>query len=177
MPTAIVRAYVVNEGFAIAADGRVTKDSGKTVVSDSYQKIFPIRDEWTQAAYAISGNTLFTRVDTGEVLWDLVVEATNAMASLQGRKSRTLAGYAVRMSRLINRSLEKAKLADPNNDYPVQENQPSEAGGTIADMLMLGYNNAQPSSIRIRFFHEDQLLAEPQVIPEEITAVQNRADL
>ena len=165
LSTAILRVYV-SEGFVVGADGRQTKEPNEQVVSNETQKIFPIADENKQLGYALTGTHLFTSSDEREILWDLRIEMENAIREIGGRRSSNLTGYAVRLSRPIQRAL--AQQANKIGEFPKRSEHVDPYGTTIADVLMDGYYFGVPSRVRIRFFHNDQRLCPPQVFTEDV---------
>ena len=90
------------------------------------------------------------------------LEIENAIRAIRDRRSSSLAGYAVRLSRPIHRALEAAKETH-KIEFPENTDRIDPYGKTIADVLMDGYYWGVPSRVRIRFFHNQQRLSAPEV--------------
>ena len=71
----------------------------------------------------------------------------------------TLALFAERLSRRINKSLEKLSKDRPQVKYPNPDGK-----GTIAHLMLAGYYDRLPTMARIRFFHRNQkVVKRPEV--------------
>jgi hypothetical protein len=166
MSTAIARIYTP-EGFVVAADGRAYNPEKRTVINETAKKIFQIRDLGRSIAYAIVGTVRIYQDGSNETVFDLVTELAKAQAQLETTKSRNILGYAIRLSRPINELLKRAKDSGRITAYPTSDNpQVNERGSTIAHVFLDGYYNDIPCRATIRFFHENQRLAQPEVLPE-----------
>lgn len=168
MSTAIVRTYT-SEGFVIAADGRARGTDDWKVQTDEAQKIFPIGGSSTRfLAYSISGAASIPSRDATEMAFDFVKEINIATQALSARRYSSLGDYAKRAFRAVHQKLKDAKLAG-RLDYPEAETlDPSERGSTIARVLIDGYHKGVPSRVKVRFFHERQVLAGLEVLQQEL---------
>jgi hypothetical protein len=163
MATAIISTYTP-DGFLIAADGRVCNDEDLSVVSDTTQKIFRIDDRAGVMACSMAGTVGLTSGDSDQIVLDLQAEAVTIATSVANRQSKSLYGYAVRLSKLVNDALEKVKSSGVLSQYPTGGNQQQgETGHTIARLLLDGYYHRLPARVRIRFSHVNQKLSQPQV--------------
>jgi hypothetical protein len=168
MSTAIVRTHVP-EGFVIAADGRARGAEEWNVVTDEAQKIFAIGGF---LAYSISGTPSIASRDATEVSFDFVARINTATQALSTRRFGTLADYAKRACGAVHQALKDAKLAG-QLDYPDPEPaalDPSERGSTIVKVLIDGYHKGAPSRVKVRFFHEKQVLERLEVLQQELVS-------
>lgn len=168
MSTAIVRTYT-SEGFVIAADGRACGGEDGKVETDSVQKIFPIGSSSIGfLAYSISGTVSIASRDATEIAFNFAEEINRATLVLSMRRFSTLADYAKRAYRAVHQKLKDGKLGG-RLEYPDAETlDPSEPGSTIARVLIDGYFNGVPSRVKVRFFHECQVLAGLEVLQQEL---------
>ena len=68
-------------------------------------------------------------------------------------------------SLFVKRSIAKVrngKIAE----YPTPKAMMKERGSSIAAILIDGYYKGAPSRVQARFFHENQELCEPEIVPE-----------
>jgi len=78
-----------------------------------------------------------------------------------------LQACATRICRAVNTNLRAARSAGKIGKYPtVGEFGDSELGDTIAEVFFDGYYGGCPASVRVRFFHEKQRLAKPDIVTE-----------
>lgn len=161
--TAIVHT-LTPEGFVLAADGRSSGVIDGSVLSDTAQKIFPIKTPAGAFAYSIAGTIEIVTDDRLEVAVDLADEVRKSAESLANRKTKDLAGYAVRLCRPIIRALRDAREAGRFTHYPSHEPRtPFERGQTILRIQIDGFREGYPSSVTIRLFHENDSLREPEI--------------
>jgi hypothetical protein len=167
MATAIVRVYNP-DGFVIAADGRkMNTHRDRSIVSDDTQKVFKIEGPETLAAYAMAGIIeLSTDDESDDIVFDLRSEIATAVEYLSSRRTTNLLGYATRLSRIVNRQLADAKRSGKIRRYPVRPSAIPELGNTIARLYLDGYHNHIPLRVDVRFFHKDQELSNPEILPQ-----------
>ncbi len=164
--TAIVRT-LTREGFVLAADGRNSEAIGGAVISDSVQKLFPIKTLIGSFAYSIAGTINVITDDGTEVAVNLIDEVRKSAESLATQKTKNLVGYAVRLCRPVCRALEDARKLGRFSRYPsYQPSVPSERGNTIMRLCIDGFREGYPSSVAIRLFHENDRLCEPEIMTE-----------
>jgi len=170
MSTAIVRTYTA-EGFVIAADGRARgTEDGKTKF-EKVQKIFPIGSGRNPLlVYSISGSPTIPSRDATEVAFNFVEKINAAAQVFSERRANNLFDYAKRVGGAVHQALKDAKMVGLL-DYPESETlDPSERGSTIARVLIDGYYKGVPSRMKMRFFHEHQVLARLEVLQQELAA-------
>lgn len=168
MSTAIVRAYT-EDGFVVASDGLVRGSDDGKILHFAKQKIFSFGGA-RSLAFSFTGSIeLGTRHRAG-VVFDFIAAVSAAVQSRSATRHRTLTGYAQRISRIVHDSLKTAQLADniPFTSDP-SETHAGMAGFTIATVLIDGYLLGTPSRAEIRFSHNDQQLADPEVFSTPIT--------
>jgi hypothetical protein len=167
MPTAIVRTYT-DDGFVIAADGRVCNSSSGEPTKENMQKVFRLGSQ--PLAYSFTGAAMLGRADShdsDEVLFDFIERFRCACQMVSARRFPTLQKYAERLSSIVYRSLQEA-LASNNIDLPEDGAEASERGHTIVNIQIDGYFAGYPSRAKIRYWHENQNLSEPDVITQEL---------
>ena len=157
MPTAIIAIHT-GEGFVIAADGR--KKLGPRLITDSEQKIFPVQRKWDTLAYALAGIiTLYEDGTFESLVFDFRQAARSSFAALSKVHPLNFALFAEKLSRRINKALEKLGKDEPEVKYPDPDGK-----GTIAHLVVVGYYNRLPVMARIRFFHRNQrVVKRPEV--------------
>jgi len=164
--TAIVRTLTPG-GFVLAADGRKSGAIDGAVLSDSVQKIFPIKTFAGSFAYSIAGTIELPTDNNLEVALNLAEEIRKSADSLEKRKTRNLAGYAVRLCRPVYQALKNARESGRISLYPSYEtNVSTERGDTIIRISLDGFRDGYPSSVVIRIFHENGVLGEPEIFTE-----------
>jgi hypothetical protein len=169
MSTVIIRINAI-DGFVIGADGRKTKQPGDQFDSDDAQKIFPIVSDDKQLAYSICGTSVFTAIETGETLWDLHTEVEAAVKTLR-RSPPHLFGFATELCKPIHKAL-RAATKSAKLTFPEESEQKEPYGLNIAQVLIDGYYKGIPSHARIRFFHHQQKLCNPQALVVEFKTVE-----
>jgi hypothetical protein len=168
MSTVIVRINAI-DGIVVGADGRRTKPPNDQFDSDGAQKIFPIVSDNKKLSYSICGTTLFTAIETGDVLWDLHAQIEEAVTVVPSSQPH-LFGFAQAIARPIYRALQSAsKFA--RLVFPEESEQKEAYGINIANVLIDGYYKGFPDHARIRFFHHQQKLCNPQVFKVEFETV------
>lgn len=157
MSTAIIAIHT-EEGFVIAADGR--RKQGTKLITDSEQKIFLVQRKWDTLAYALAGITTLYEDETLESLvFDFRQAARSSFAALSKVHPLNFALFAEKLSRRINKALEKLGKDEPEVKYPDPDGK-----GTIAHLVVVGYYNRLPIMARIRFFHRNQkVVKRPEV--------------
>lgn len=164
--TAIVRTLTPG-GFVLAADGRKSGAIDGTVLSDSVQKIFPLQTLVGFFAYSIAGTIELVTDDHREVALDLAEEVRKSADLLVKRRTKNLAGYAVRLCRPVYQALKNVHESGRISDYPSYETNVSvERGDTIIRICLDGFRDGYPSSVVIRIFHENGVLCEPEISTE-----------
>lgn len=160
MPTVIFR-YLTRDGFALVADGN-SHSFGKDEPNETaVQKIFQVPGQI--AAYALIGTVRFDD-DTGK-LYSL--NLPNEIEKLAQTGALTLCDQ-IRLeehfARPIYDLLIKGKADGLIDDYTGFCSFPN-SGLTIFEILLFGYCAGSPNEIHIRFWHQDQVLGKPQVVP------------
>jgi hypothetical protein len=167
MPTALVRTFT-GDGFVVAAEGRVCNSSTGEVTQEDMQKVFQVGRQ--PLACSFTGAALLGRADSesgDEVLFDFMNEFRNSSQAVSVRRCSTLQQYAARVSRAVNQRLRDA-IRDGNIRLPDDTPCFSEQGRAIVEIYIDGYYARTPSRIEIRFWHENQVVSEPNVITEEL---------
>lgn len=161
--TAIIRT-LTPQGFVVAADGRQTNADTGAVESDEVQKVFPITSTIGIFAISFCGAEGLTSIDTGEEI-SLPQLAMHCAKSLESRKTSNALGYAHRISRCMNETVQALGLGGPiHSGKSAQPNMPDETGDTICRFGLDGYeSNGRPVAIDMRFYHVGGELQEPQV--------------
>jgi hypothetical protein len=165
MPTAIVGCYTP-EGFVIAADGRSLKSDDDSVISDQVQKVFPLSCVNGAFAFALSGNAVLGTDDNTEEVVNLISALNRSAKRIKFRQFRSPADYVAALCSPVNLAVREAREARKITSYPGVGGikcSPYEYGTTIANVLVMGYHEAHPCQIHARFFHEDQVLKDPQI--------------
>jgi hypothetical protein len=166
MPTAIVR-IVTPEGIVVAADG-LQSSSFFLRKSEHLQKIYPLQG--LPLAYAIYGATGAWNYENKEqnVVIDLVREAKQSAELLGNLTFSDLSLYASQFARPIVEAL-KAKIGDDSLiRYPSVPYDPVEPGQTIMHVFFFGYYNGSASTVDLRIFHRNEILAEPSITPIQV---------
>jgi hypothetical protein len=162
MATAIARTYT-QDGFAIAADGRMRNGETRQIITDETQKIFPFGPGNSLACSFTGQIELTPPEDSKKVVFDFISQVGETVKSVARGGCHTLAKFAETFSEPIWRSLERAQLTH-SLIFPEDPSvYPGERGCTIATILIDGYYEGQPSRVNIRFYCEHQKLAEPEV--------------
>lgn len=168
MPTAICRIFT-REGFLIAADGRKVIDvmgKGREIKEDT-QKIFPLETPGGELAYSLGGTVGLGLDDSDEVIFRFADGITAAAKELEDARAGDLYEYARMLATSLYRSLlavhQSGRIA-PFGTEP-ETNRP---GCTIAWVFLDGYFTGRPSRVRVRFFHESQILLPPDVEPQDL---------
>jgi len=162
MSTAICRVFT-KDGFVVAADGRKSGEQP----SDNAQKVFSFGDN-VHLSYAFIGTAELGPAGSLVVLFRFVDEVKTFCETVSTRRSRNLLEYALRMANRINRNLGEV-LKTGRVPYPDTPSHEGEPGFDIADVLIDGYFDKRPSRAKIRFFHENEVLAEPSVVLQELS--------
>jgi hypothetical protein len=161
MPTAIVR-YYYSKGFLIAADGLVLKSDDNTPLDYNQQKIFLLnRSGLTATLSATGAESLGSpgKDATPQFEFFKAVQQVALVVSTKG--SRNLSEYARKLGKAVTRRLREAHEAY-GLDLPT-ESRTGEIGRTIVEVFIDGYINAIPSRTSMRFYHQDGVIAEPEV--------------
>jgi hypothetical protein len=168
MPTALARIYTP-DGFVIAADGRACGDTFTNITTDDMRKIFGLESGGRKLAYSVTGTeTLASDISKGAA-FSFLKEFRCAADGINPALSRNLHGHCVRIGRNIHKALLCAKTSGKIGKYPSQcRKQEEEPGATIVRIFVDGYFNGQPSRVQMRFWHQDQALKEPDVVPQEM---------
>lgn len=165
MATAIFSTFTP-DGFVIAADGRASRSRDNSIASDTEQKIFELRDQAGVVACSFKGAVVLTPTeDCDEIALDLRTECIEVAASVAGRSSRNLYGYATRLSIAVNASIEAAQTsgAIEKLDSSAVPAIAGQIGDTIAYFLLDGYYHGRACRAHIRFSHSDQRLNDPTI--------------
>jgi hypothetical protein len=167
--SAIVRTFTP-EGFVIAADGRAT-NLNLSIQNETEQKIFPINPLCGPCALSICGAVDIASDDRSHIAVDVQTTIRESVKALERRKIKNLLGYAVRLSRDVHTAMKQAVLSGSVADYEGYNCGLPEVGmqgHTITSIWLDGDSNNKPSSIAIRLFHENGILAEPEVSPQDL---------
>jgi hypothetical protein len=168
MSTAIVSTYTT-EGFVIAADGRMRGADDGTVVNDQIQKIFPIGGSGTRRlAFSLTGSAYIPSCDREEMAFEFLAEIRRATGALSVGRYPNLSDYAHKAFGAVHRRLKEAKLTGRLSYPELQTLDPSERGCSIAIVLLDGYHEGVPSRLKIRFYHEHQVLAGLEIVQQEL---------
>jgi hypothetical protein len=156
MSTAIVRIYV-GDGFLVAADGRMLDTLRIHDSPDNVQKIFEVQKN---LAFSLTGLARLgsDRVGASDFSFSDSIEEVMRATSVEG--NRTLQDFCAACAEKIDSQLEY--FFDKRKALPGEE-RPGERGITIIEIMADGYYRDFPSRARIRFYHEDDKLAPPEV--------------
>jgi len=156
MPTAIVR-ICTTEGIVIAADG--FEASFLRVENQHLQKIYPIHN--LPLAYAIFGSTGM-RIYPDKPIINLIEEAKKSVDALEGCSFDDLSLYAEHFSCPIQEAL-RMKMEDGSITCYPSLPEKNEPGHTILHIFFFGYYRGIASTIDLRFFHREHVLAKPSI--------------
>jgi hypothetical protein len=161
--TAIVRTFTP-QGFVLAADGRSFGTIDGAILNDAAQKIFPTRTLSGAFAFSIAGAIELVTDDRSQIAVNLADEARKSAESLENERIENLTDYAARFCHPIYRALNEAHKSGRLTNFPSHETRVlGERGQTITRLLLDGYLGEYPSSVNVRFFHEDGELREPGI--------------
>lgn len=165
MATAIFRTFT-NGGFLIAADGRQRELDG-TIISETKQKIFSFGGN-RSLAYSFTGRVGLGPDDGPETTFDFITQVREAAQTISTCKFSTLPKYADRLAQRVQRVLiDRCRNGDINfADGPSVD--PSEAGSTIAEVMIDGYYSGLPTRVNVRFYREDGRFVYPQIVSEDV---------
>jgi hypothetical protein len=171
----IVRTFTP-EGFVIAADGLDTGAENGAVLTKDAQKIFPIESPCGSFAASICGAARIADDAQRDIAVDINAELIKSFNSLRHRKTRNLLGYANRLAPPIYTAMRSAVESGLIRSYPTLfDSVVGERGSTITRIMLDGDDGGHPSSVTIRFFHENGVLAEPEIQPQELLCGMHRA--
>jgi hypothetical protein len=166
MATAIVRAYC-DDGFVVASDARFSDFATRKVISDHVQKIIQIGNK--PLAYVMMGITKLGHRNEqalDQVLFDFNSEVSKAVKSISIRESWSLEHFANRISRPVNATLSQVcQSGDVDLDFTLPPD--NRRGTTIVNLFLDGYIGGLPSRARVRFYHQDGAVAQPEVSIED----------
>jgi hypothetical protein len=168
MSTAIARIYT-SEGFAVAADGRGTTQSG--IATDTAQKIFPICDPNKSLAYSLAGTVGFTSND-GQTIFDFRSETAKALQATDTSGATTLDEYVTQLCVPIEATLRGLIDGEQSSNYPTGEPAAEPGVYVIARIFFDGYYRDVPSQTTAIFQHKNGALCPTFV---ERIAVRNDA--
>jgi hypothetical protein len=80
-----------------------------------------------------------------------------------------LCGYARNIANPINRKLADLKRAGAIRRYPVRPSGMRERGHTILRVYFDGYYGGFESRAYVRFYHENQRLSSPEILPQDVS--------
>jgi hypothetical protein len=164
----IVRTYTP-EGFVVASDGRETAAEDNSVITEERQKIFPIVSPHGSLALSICGTVRIPSDDHSRIAVDITREAIESIESIKNRRSKNLCGLATRLSRPIFTAMRRVVETGEITRYPTSfDPVEGERGSTIARLALDGFYNGYASAASIRYFHEDGVLGEPEILPEPL---------
>ncbi|MFY9560128.1 MAG: hypothetical protein WAQ52_07830 [Terriglobales bacterium] len=164
MSSAILMMYT-SEGFLVAADGRSRLD-GK-LLSDTTQKIFPIKQSGKWLAYALGGEVGLTDRDNAhEVLLDLREEMAQGVRSLEMSSYSDLAFYGKKLSGRLRDAVVRVQAGGRATPFRASEGKDEPAA--VACLLMGGYFERKPSWITVQFSHQNQRLLQPLIKEMEL---------
>jgi len=168
MSTALFLQYAP-DGFVIAADGRSTKEDTGEITGDSVQKIFKIDGPTRKLAYAMTG-ALKLESPSGEVSVNLAEETTKAINSFSEIDAPSLLEFARTIFGKVYQVVKDAHAAGRIAQLPAmsQPEEPGDVGETILKTIICGYFHGRASFVRVRLFHKNNAVKEPDVIDEDI---------
>jgi hypothetical protein len=151
--TAIIRIYLgPMEGFVTVADGRMTAEDRRTVISDSTQKIFPLVCADAALALSLIGGTELDGIDAKQ----LIVSAVDGVTHLHVGGLQTLANL------LINPLIAAVGGRQMSPDAgQLDEEKP---GRTLLEVLVDGYVRDYPVMATIRVYHVDGQIQPPGIV-------------
>jgi hypothetical protein len=164
----IVRTFTA-DGFVIAADGRESDAKDPSDRIDTAQKVFHAKSLCGSFALSISGAVSIVADDGRGYAVEILDQAVKSAESLQYRRTGDLLGYAHRLVRPVHAAMKEAVDSGKLACYPTLPGHASgERGSTLSLIMLDGYHNASRSSVNIRLFHEDGLLAEPEIDSDKL---------
>jgi len=164
MSTALLKHYL-SPGFVLGADGlkqKIEDDGTTTTEIDSCQKIFPIRQRGRALAYSLTGTVQLDGETSQRAGFDFAARTRDAIKSMAKSKATDLKAYVTDVCASLSGLLYDAKTSGEIARYPAQ-------GGTdhtIIEILFDGYYEGKPVSVSARFFHDNQVLASPEILNE-----------
>jgi hypothetical protein len=165
MATAIFRTYTAS-GFVVAADGRKKERDGP-VVSEHTQKIF----DFGGLAYSFTGNIEMGPDFGPNILFDFTKEFSRFALAISTRRYASLEAYADQISKRVNSQLREALHAGDISlpDRPSRDQR--EPGYDIATVLIDGFFNREPSSVKVRFYHEKGMVQDPIIRIQDLVVM------
>ncbi len=127
------------------------------LVSDSEQKIFPVKRPWCELAYAAAGIAALPKDDTCDTpILDFRSALADAIATLAAKPFDQFALLIDRLSRRINTQLRS--LHAITGGFPQQD-----AKGTIMYLVFVGYYHKSAVIGTVRFFQDSGRVRVPEV--------------
>jgi hypothetical protein len=167
MPTAII-AFHTQTGFVIAADGRGCSPD-LSIKSDTAQKIFPLKSDVYDLAFAVMGRAEIVAQNMGEEKLNLIDEIHRLVALQNPLHSKGLAGFMTRICRSINQTLARMKERGTISAYPGDPAEPDLPGLTLSTIFVCGYFRGYPELLEVRLYHTNQALCDPHIKnPDEV---------
>lgn len=154
MSSAIGMIYT-NEGFVVGADGRKRRSDG-VILTDSAQKIFPIKQPGIAVAYALAGSVAMTPNETDTtVVFDVVTEIANTLPVVLASDAKTLRDYVFALCAPV-----EAKLSDLKANGGIERLPSDELTGesVICRIFFNGYYRGTPSRVIATFSHDNQTM-------------------
>jgi len=169
MSTALFKLYE-SPGFVLGADGlkqKIEDDGAITTETFSCQKIFPIRQPDKALAYSLTGTVQLGGETSEGAGFDFAARTRDAVEAMANRNASDLKAYVTEVCASLEGLLNEAKKNGRVESYPAAEVQwEGETGDTIVEILFDGYYRGTPSSVRARFFHDNQVFAPPEIDDE-----------
>jgi hypothetical protein len=169
MSTALFKLYE-SPGFVLGADGlkqKIEDDGAITTETFSCQKIFPIRQPDKALAYSLTGTVQLGGETSEGAGFDFAARTRDAVEAMANRNASDLKAYVTEVCASLEGLLNEAKKNGRVESYPAAEVQwEGETGDTIVEILFDGYYRGTPSSVRARFFHDNQVFAPPEIVDE-----------
>jgi hypothetical protein len=158
MPTALCRVYT-DQGFVIAADGRLYEaDLGKPI-NESMKKVFPIERTGFSAALSYTGRLGITHKKSGLLVLDYAKEALALTEGLNaddygdlGLYAKTLAGE---LSQAIRTYTRNEPLVFRENQEGTRSAEPG-GGFAIGCLYLDGFYRNAPMQAMLELFHLKQ---------------------
>ena len=155
MSTAIAILYSP-EGFALAADGRGTTESG--IATETAQKIFPICEDGKKLAYCMAGHIGFISND-GRYVFDFRSETAKSLQETDTSGAKSLCEYVKLLCEPIEAKLRSVMDGENSSSYPTDAPCPEEPETyVIARIFFDGYYRGIPAQATAVFRHENRTL-------------------
>ena len=154
MSTAIARIYTT-EGFVIGADGRKRRSDG-VILTDSAQKVFPIKQPGIAVAYALAGSVAMTPNETDtNIVFDFVPEIMNAIPSAVASGAKNLRDFVVALCVPLEAKLSDLKAKGGIEKLPSDE---LTSENVICRVFFDGFYRGAASRVIATFSHDNQII-------------------